>query len=350
MNGSYTIETSNLTKRFVSAPLRSLDRFMWVRGLKKLLRRQKDMLTAVDHVNITVKRGEFFGLLGPNGAGKTTLIKMLCCILRPDEGTALVNGFDILKERNEVKRSINLVASGSWIGLDYFITISQNLTLFAALEGLKGAEARKRVDDALRLVGLEDMADVRFPFLSSGMRQKAMVAKGLLTHTPLLFLDEPTIGIDPLSAHQIRRFVKDVLNKQLGQTIVMTTHYMEEAELLCDRVAIMHEGCIIACDTPSELRKKAKTENVVEIGVVNLTSRVLSELQSMSEVGAVTSKLEDKVIGAGVVRVHLPDKESNLQPVLASIQQAGGEVRYAKEIEPTLEDVFLTMTSRRINE
>ncbi len=323
---------------------------MWVQGLKKLLRKQGDMLTAVDHVNIKVKGGEFFGLLGPNGAGKTTLIKMLCCILRPDEGTALVNGFDILKERNKVKRSINLVASGSWIGLDYFITIGQNLTLFAALEGLKGAEARKRVDDALKLVGLEEMADVRFPFLSSGMRQKAMVAKGLLTHTPLLFLDEPTIGIDPLSAHQIREFVKEVLNKQLGQTVVMTTHYMEEAELLCDRVAIMHEGRIIACDTPNELRKKAKAANVVEIGLVHLTPKVISELQSMSEVEGLTSKLEDKVIGAGVVRVHLRDKVDILQTVLKKIREVGCEVRYAREIEPTLEDVFLTMTSRRVNQ
>ena len=255
-----------------------------------------------------------------------------------------------MKERSGVKSSINLVASGSWVGLDYFITVRQNLTLFAALEGLKGPEAKKRVDAALRLVGLEDTADVRYPFLSSGMRQKAMVAKGLLTYTPILFLDEPTIGIDPLSAHQIREFVKEDLNKQRGQTIVMTTHYIEEAELLCDRVAIMHEGRIIACDTPSDLKKTVETENVVEIGLLNITAKLVSELQAIPEVGAVTSRVEDQVIGSGIVRVHLKHKEDTLENIFRRVGEMGGEVRYVKEIEPTLEDVFIRMTSRRLRQ
>lgn len=238
------VETFSLTKRFSSSKnYRALLR----------LRRQED-LTAVDSVTLHIREGELFGLLGPNGAGKTTLIKMLCTLILPSEGRALVCGRDIVTEAGVVKRLIGLVDCQE---RSFFWRLSgrQNLQFFAALYGLRGAQARQRITELLALVRLDEHADRRFMNYSTGMRQKLALARGLLPDPPLVFMDEPTRSLDPVSARELRIFIRETLVERLGRTVVLVTHRLEEAQELCDRVAIMNHGRIIACGPVAEIKQ-----------------------------------------------------------------------------------------------
>ena len=221
----------------------------------KYLTKKYGDLTAVDELNLTIYYGEVFGLLGPNGAGKTTIISMLCTIIKPSSGNATVNGFDILKKSADVRRSIGIVFQDP--SIDDRLTGRENLQLHACLYDMPAELTKKRISEVLNLVGLEDRADSAMKTYSGGMRRRLELARGLLHHPRVLFLDEPTLGLDPQTREHLWAYIEN-LARTTGITIIITTHYMEEADKLCNRVAIIDYGKIKVVDTPANLKAALK--------------------------------------------------------------------------------------------
>jgi len=238
------IETTRLTKTF-TVP----------RGVVDLVRRRPavDGITPVDEVDLVVEKGEVFGILGPNGAGKTTLIKILCTLILPTAGSARINGFDIEKESGRVRESIGLVTTDER-SLYWRLTGRQNLEFFASLHNFYSDDARNMVDDLLGVVDLKYAADERFLNYSAGMKQRMAIARGLLNDPAVLFMDEPTRSLDPGAAQGLREFIKGEIVGERGKTIFISTHNLEEAEELCDRVAIFDDGRIKVIGSPADLK------------------------------------------------------------------------------------------------
>lgn len=301
-------------------------------------------------MDLKVRNGEFFGLLGPNGAGKTTLIKLLSCLLYPDAGTALVNGFDIREQRNEVRASMNVIVAGGWLGFRFELTVQQNLEFFAKLYGLPKELARERIEETLTVLDLKDQRKQVPLYLSSGMRQKLLLGKAFLVRAPMLFLDEPTIGLDPRAAYNVRDFVKNRLNKEFGITVFMSTHYMEEADLLCDRVAIMHEGKIVTVDTPGNLRALVKKGDILELKVANMTPNLTESVKSLDGVDEVVAHIMDPVAGVGFLRIHTPNSREILAGLTELVEREGGKIKFIRNTDPSLEDVFIHFTGKRLRE
>lgn len=296
-------------------------------------------------VDLDVKRGEFFGLLGPNGAGKTTLIKVLCGIILPDGGEAFVNGYDVVRERDKVKASVSFVAGGRWIGFDYALSMRENLHLFGLLSGLSSTEARARTRESLDLVGLTDKADERIETLSSGMRQRALVARGLVVETPIFFLDEPTVGIDPEGAHEIRRFIKEELNEKKGQTVFLTTHYTDEAEMLCDRIALINKGKIVACGTKEELCELIQRRESIEVTAIGLVNALEEKIRSLDHVDSLKLEIDEPVTGRGRIRVTTREPEELTQKLMTVLNSFNVKILGVDTSKTRLEDVFLEFLS-----
>jgi len=217
----------------------------------KQLTKAYGSMKAVDSLNITVDSGEIFGLLGPNGAGKTTTVSMLCTILKPTTGTATVNGYDIVKEANKVRKAIGIVFQDP--SIDDRLTGRENLYMHANLYGVPASEQRERISRILKLVELEDRADDLLRTYSGGMRRRLELGRGLIHYPKVLFLDEPTVGLDPQTRDHIWRYIKE-LKQAHDITVVLTTHYMDEADRLSDRIAIMDHGKIVVLETPQKLK------------------------------------------------------------------------------------------------
>ena len=215
---------------------------------------------AVDDLSITVESGEIFGLLGPNGAGKTTTISMLCTILKPTSGTATISGFDIVKESNKVRKSIGIVFQDP--SIDDRLTGRENLYIHANLYGVLPSEQKERIDRILKLIELEDRADDLMRTYSGGMRRRLELGRGLIHYPKVLFLDEPTVGLDPQTRDHIWKYILE-LKKAQNITVVLTTHYMDEADRLCDRIGIMDHGKIVILDTPPKLKDTLEGDVVV---------------------------------------------------------------------------------------
>jgi ABC-2 type transport system ATP-binding protein len=246
---TWAIEAENLVKKF---PQRSggkdtnskqEKKFRWPR----FKREPKTFFTAVDGVSLQIERGEIFGLLGPNGAGKSTTIRMLCTLLEPTSGTARVNSYDIVKQANDVRRSLGTVLAGER-SIYWKLSGRENLEYFAALYHIPPAIAKKRVEELIERMELKERANELVEKYSTGMRQRIAISKALLARPPILLLDEPTLGLDPQAARNLRELILE-LQKE-GHTILLTTHYMEEADQLSDRIGIIDTGVIIALDTP----------------------------------------------------------------------------------------------------
>lgn len=255
---------------------------------------------------------------------------------------AAINGYDITEETDMAQRSVSMITSGGWVGFQNALTIKENLEFFAVLYGLTEEESAQRIDDALEVVGLKDKENEAITRLSSGMRQRMVIAKELLVRPPIFFMDEPTVGLDPQGAIDIQNHIR-TLNKKLGQTIFMTTHYMHEAEILCDRVAIIHKGKIIACDTPDNLKRKIRKEEVIEIGATNLIPAISDELTKLESLDTAAIHIDDKTIGSGTIRIHTKNRESALPQIIHLLEEHKVEVRYIKEEQITLEDVFIKL-------
>lgn len=217
-----------------------------------LFRKQKRIL-AVNEINFSVSKGEIFGLLGENGAGKTTTIKMLITLLAPTDGECRVLGFDTFKEAKKVRSKINFVFGGE-LGVYRRLSARDNLLYFAGLYKIKGLEAKERTEELLKLVELDDVADRLVETYSKGMIQRLQIARGLINNPQIIFMDEPTVGLDPLGANMLRNIIRKL--KEDGKTVLLTTHYMQEADELCDHIAIINKGKIVALDSPENLKKE----------------------------------------------------------------------------------------------
>jgi ABC-2 type transport system ATP-binding protein len=293
-------------------------------------------LLAVDKLDINVESGEIFALLGPNGAGKTTTISMLCTILKPTSGTAKVNGFDIVKEAMQVRRSIGIVFQDP--SIDDRLTGRENLFMHANLYGVPPSEQKNRIDNILKLVELEDRADDLMRVYSGGMRRRLELARGLIHYPKVLFLDEPTLGLDPQTRDHIWKYIRE-LKEAHDITVVLTTHYMDEADRLSDHIAIMDYGKIIALDTSSKL--KETLEGDVVIVKANNPEAVFS---------MVTEKmgLQNAHVVNGNVEVTVKNGKSMLPRIVDAATQNKIFVESISLREPNLEDVFLHYTGRTI--
>ena len=233
---------------------------------KREARAGKREIIALDRVDLEIPTGELFGLLGPNGAGKTTVIKILTTLLAPTGGRAWVAGVDVAQNPWEVRRHINVVSGGESSGYG-LLTVEENLWMFTQFYGIDGKTARRRIQELLEIVGLADRAKTKIYHLSTGMRQKMNFVRGFLTNPEVLFLDEPTLGLDVQTSRTLRGFIKDWISKHPDKTVLLTTHYMYEADELCNRVAIIHDGRILACDTPGSLKRRLRREVVYQLRV-----------------------------------------------------------------------------------
>ncbi len=254
----YAIETRDLTKVYKSK-VRSNQPGAFFR------RKETKVVAAVNHLNLQIRKGELFGLLGPNGAGKTTLVKVLCTLLPPDSGTAVVNGFDVVKQQMQVKRSLGTLFSVGERGFFWRLNGYSNLEFYAAINNVPRRGRQERILEVLDLMGLRDSAFELFQKYSGGMKRKLALARALLADPPVLLLDEPTTGLDVMSSRSIREFIRNDLVKKAGKTVLYTTHYVEEAAQICDRVAIMNRGKLVVTGTPDELRSMAKKGDVLTI-------------------------------------------------------------------------------------
>jgi ABC-2 type transport system ATP-binding protein len=240
----HSIETHDLTKRFALQ-----------KGFTDFLMHPfgKDAITAIEKVNIKIGKGELFGILGPNGAGKTTLIKLLCTLILPTEGTAYVNGYNIAEDSGKVRESTGFITADER-SFYWRLTGRQNLKFFASLHNFYSRDAQKKVDELLNIVGLKNRADDKFLSYSAGMKQRMAIARGLLNDPEVVFMDEPTKGLDPGAAQNLRGFIKERIVKEQGKTVFLSTHHLGEAEQLCDRIAIIDEGEIRVIGSPEELK------------------------------------------------------------------------------------------------
>ncbi|UCG37522.1 MAG: ATP-binding cassette domain-containing protein, partial [Candidatus Bathyarchaeota archaeon] len=259
------------------------DRMIEVRSLTKKF----NSFTAVDHVSFDVKKGEVFGLLGPNGAGKTTIIRMLSTLTRPTEGTATIGGYDITKHDSEVRKLVGLV-SEKMIMYDR-LTAKENLWFFGKLYNIPSDVLNQKIDELLELVQLSKWKNSQVGTFSTGMRQRMNVIRALLNMPEVLFLDEPTLGLDPQSSVEVREFVKKI-NRENKITIILTTHMMIEADMLCDRIGIIDYGKITALNTPSNLKKlvSGTDTTILELEIANLTSSMITSMQSLKCVSSVS--------------------------------------------------------------
>lgn len=296
------------------------------------LTKQFGKLTAVDSLDLKIKKGEIFALLGPNGAGKTTTISMLSALLKPSGGTATVNGFDVKAQSLSVRQSIGIVFQSP--SIDDLLSGRENLELHGILYGMKSEERKKRIAEVLELVGLADRADDQVKTYSGGMKKRIEIARGLMHKPTVLFLDEPTIGLDPQTRAHIWNYIKN-LSKDEGITVLLTTHYMEEAETLADRVGIIDHGKLIALGTPDELKESIGAFDLV----IMRGAKVGKDIEKLKFVKSVKTEKDHTMISM----------ESAGKNLCLLLQKIGG----SDEIEvrkPTLSDVFIYYTGRDIRD
>jgi len=324
----YAVETFHLTKTF--------------KGKKE--KGERKFVRAVDNVNIKVKEGELFGLLGPNGAGKTTLIKILCTIILPTEGTAKVDGYDILQEPEKVRNSFGWFhGETGGRSLYWRLNAEDNLRFSAYLQNVPKDVAEKRIDAFLEFFELSEDRRKLVQEYSTGMKVRVMLARSLLHNPPILFMDEPTIGLDTIGAVETRKLLK-ALSTELGKTIVFTSHNMYEVEQLCERVAIMRDGKIIADSTPAHLRERLREIRAIEVEVrgyedPHRVTQTLAGLSVVSRIMEIRSGSDNMVI-----RLQVEDEDEALHLITERVYNLGVKIVSIRQAEPTLEDIFVRLT------
>ncbi len=302
-----------------------------------IFKKTRNVVEAVKGISFDVDYGELFGLVGPNGAGKTTTIKMLTTLLTPTSGTAKVLGFDIVKDVIAIRRGIGIIFGGER-GLYYRVSGRENLRYFADLYGVSLSKREKRIDELLKMVGLAERAEERVEGYSRGMKQRLHIAKGLINDPKVIFMDEPTIGLDPEAARETRAMIKGLVEN--GKTILLTTHYMYEADELCHRIGVISGGRIVALDSPSALKRFVKDVTVIEVEAFGVADADLMALRQQPDVTAVNANLEGE---RQTIRVQTARGSEFIATVTKLLSKA--KIMDVRIKEPTLEDAYLKLVA-----
>jgi ABC-2 type transport system ATP-binding protein len=297
-------------------------------------------MTAVDQVSFDVMEGEFFGFLGPNGAGKTTLIRMLTTLLKPSDGHAMVGCCDVVGEPGKVRRQIGVVPQAMTSDLD--LTGYENMDIYGRFYGISSKDRKERIQHLLEMVGLTGRAKDLVASYSGGMRRRLEVARVLVHRPKILFLDEPTIGLDPQSRHVVWDFLRKLIEGD-SMTVFLTTHYMEEAEALCNRVAIIDSGKIIVIGSPDELKAQLPGNDIISLSFENIPEDLADRIKALAFVHSVGR--EDNSL-----RVYVDNGAVNLPLLIDEVKSFGGKILSATIHEQSLEDVFIHYTGKSIRE
>ncbi len=331
-----------------------LGRTYKLRGAKKQDARQ---LVALNDINLEIRPGELFGLLGPNGAGKTTLIKILTTLLAPTTGQAMVAGFDVTRQADLIRQRINMVSGGESSGYG-LLTVRENLWMFSQFYGIPSKLANQRITELLKIVHLDDRINTKSSDLSTGLRQKMNIVRGFLTDPEVLFLDEPTLGLDVGASREVRSFIRKWVNDDPNRTLMLTTHYMVEADELCDRVAIINQGRVLACDTPDRLKQALQKDAIFRMEVSG--DGLAGMAPSPHENQDLPARHYEILPGVRKATISHQDGFSILEMILASddvlgvvVQELSADhlhINRLQKREPTLEDVFVDLVGRSMEE
>lgn len=308
---------------------------------------KKREIFAVDKANFVIPEGELFGLLGPNGAGKTTLVRCIATLLIPDQGSIKILGKDIATHSLQCRRQLGLLTSGER-SLYWKLSARDNLKFFAALYGLDNKERDKRIDYLMELLELKDVQHERIEKYSSGMKQKISLARALIHNPQVLLLDEPTLGLDPQFARFLRNFIKTTLNHEQKKTILLTTHYMDEADELCERIAFINHGKIVDCKTPYEYKRDLPHSEILDLKCTDIQNPndLANPIQSIRTVEKVVTNTQDGITN---IKIILPRAEPILSDLIELVRQKG-KILAIDVKQPTLEDVFVYVTGTRLSE
>jgi ABC-2 type transport system ATP-binding protein len=324
----------------VAIEAEDLGRIYKIRGIKKEKAIRRELVALAD-VNLKIEQGELFGLLGPNGAGKTTLIKILTTLLAPTSGRARVAGHDVLAEPQLIRPCINMVSGGESSGYG-LLTVRENLWMFSQFYGVPSRQAYQRIDDLLKRVGVFDRRHTKSSDLSTGLRQKMNIVRGFMTDPQVLFLDEPTLGLDVGASREVRNLIREWLDKDKSRTLLLTTHYMVEADELCDRVAIINQGRVLACDTPKVLKQRLQKDAIFEVDTSPLNGVTAQSIEDLPEVRKATAREHN---GGATLELILVE-EAALAQVINVFTRKNVRILKLSKHEPTLEDVFMELVGR----
>ena len=323
-----------------------LENFVETRDLVRTFGKKNDVVRALDGVSISIREGEIFGLLGPNGAGKTTIIKILTTLLLPTSGEAYVGGFNVAKEANKVRNIINLVSGGETPGYG-ILTVSENLWFFSQLYGLPSSAAKEKIKRLAADLDFEKYANTRMAKLSTGYKQRMSLARGLLNDPKILFLDEPTLGLDVLTAKRLRTYVIDWAKRERKGTVLLTTHYMAEADEMCNRVAIINNGKILACDSPTVLKENLKETPIAKIEV----SSIQADFSFIQKIRGIVGYSETRNIQTGNTSLKvMAQNEKVFSDIISKLSEEKVKVLSINETEPTLEDVYIRLVGKGFEE
>jgi ABC-2 type transport system ATP-binding protein len=306
------------------------------------IRRRTKEVVGVDGISFDVREGELFGLLGPNGAGKTTTVKMLTTLLIPTAGSATILGHDIVRDAEAIRPRIGFIFGGER-GLYWRLSAKDNLRYFADLYHVDPDVARRRIQELLELVGLAGREDEKVEGYSRGMRQRLHVARCLLHDPQVLFLDEPTMGLDPVGARELRQVVKNLVSQE--KTVFLTTHYMFEADALCQRVAVINHGRIVALDTPEGLKRHVEDLSVIEVEVFGIAPTMVDSLRQLGNVDTVSVEDRDQ---KQALRVHSRLGSAIVPQIMQRLDGNGVRVGRVAVREPTLEDAYVRLVGGEV--
>ena len=309
------IEVKNITKRF-------------------------DENIVLDNISFDVDEGDIFGLIGPNGAGKSTLINIMTGLWNPNAGDVIIGGYNIKTEPIKVKKQIGLVPQE--VALMDTVSAYDNLEFFGSLYGLKGKLLKERIDEALEIIGLQDKKREKVKKFSGGMKRRLNIAAAIMHHPRILIMDEPTVGIDPQSRNHIFEFTKRI-NRENKTTIIYTSHYMEEVEMLCNNIFIMDLGQEVAYGSKSQIKSLISSNNKVNLKIYNYKSEMILDIKSMN--GVIECTEED-----GLIKLLIDEDNFKLEPLIKIIEKNHGEIKGINFEEPSLEEVFLTLTGKSLRD